>query len=88
VFYFVLIRYAFAVFPNLVHQWNFANLSGIAIDGVPLEEILWSLAFGAVYPLLMLYLFDAKECVTRVDKGVRDCPSGFEATARKECQPL
>jgi len=88
VFYFVLIRYAFAVFPDLIHQWNFANLSGFAIGGVPLEEILWSLAFGAVYPLLMMYVFDAKECVTQADRGGRDCPSGFEVTAGKECQPL
>jgi len=54
---------AFAVFrmwPHFLRQFNLANLSGILVLGVPLEELAWALAFGAVWPLVMACVFEAR----------------------------
>jgi hypothetical protein len=56
---------SFLLFPHFLGQWNLANLSGVSILNVPIEEIIWAFGFGAYWPLYMAYILDAK----RTDKG-------------------
>jgi hypothetical protein len=44
--------------PDFLNQWNHANLSGICLGGIPMEEIIWALGYGGVWPLFMLYIFE------------------------------
>lgn len=60
ILYTLLIGCIFAIWPDFILQWNTVNLWGISIFGIPLEEITWSLSYGAVWPLMMAYVFDAK----------------------------
>ncbi len=50
----------FRISPDLLLQWNIQALSGYYFFGVPLEEIAWSIAFGAVWPLLVAYAFETR----------------------------
>ena len=45
-------------FPDLLSQWTHAELYGIYVIGIPLEEILWSLVYGACWVITIAYLFD------------------------------
>jgi len=45
-------------FPHMHSYWNKEILLGISVFNVPLEEIAWAFAFGAVWPLAMTYVFD------------------------------
>lgn len=58
--YFAYTAVIFRLSPTFVNQWNAANLWGYFILGVPLEEVLWALGFGAIWPMLMAYSFEAK----------------------------
>ena len=60
ILYALLIGCIFAIWPDFLLQWNTVNLWGIRIVGVPLGEITWSLGYGAVWPLMMAYMFDVK----------------------------
>jgi hypothetical protein len=60
ILYALLIGCIFAIWPDFLLQWNTVNLWGISIVGVPLGEITWSLGYGAVWPLIMAYVLDAK----------------------------
>ena len=51
---------AFSLNPDFLMQWNIQALSGYYFFGVPLEEIAWSIAFGAVWPLLVAYAFETR----------------------------
>ncbi len=55
--YTVFASAAFALHPGFAGQWNPEALSGLLLIGVPVEEIAWGLAFGAVWPLFLVYLF-------------------------------
>ena len=43
--------------PGFVRAWNPAALSGFQFLGAPAEEIAWGVAFGAVWPLFVAYVF-------------------------------
>lgn len=51
-----LILLSSSAFP---HYWNLGNLSGYGLWGVPLEEVLWALGYGAIWPRFIAYVFDA-----------------------------
>lgn len=53
-------RAADALTPGFAAQWNPAALSGLAVVGVPLEEVVWALAFGAVWPACVAYVLDVR----------------------------
>lgn len=59
-FYAVLMVAAVVVWPDLHLHWNAANLWGPRLLGVPVEEIAWALAYGAVWPLFMAYVLDTR----------------------------
>lgn len=44
--------------PASALSWTAGGLVGITILGVPLEETLWAVEFGAVWPLLIAYILD------------------------------
>lgn len=41
------------LFPGFYEQWNHANLWGVYLLSVPLEEGAWALAFGALWPVFL-----------------------------------
>jgi len=59
-YYAVFIWMMIAFIPEFLEQWNHLQLYGVGIWGVPLEEILWAMMFGAVWPLVVAYLFEAR----------------------------
>jgi hypothetical protein len=58
--YTVICVVSFALYPDFLHQWNFTALSGYALLGIPVEEIAWSIAFGAAWPLLAAFSFETR----------------------------
>jgi len=65
ILYGILTGVSFSLFPHFLEQWNLANLSGMSIFNVPIEEIIWAFGFGAYWPLYIAYILDAK----RPDSG-------------------
>jgi Lycopene cyclase len=56
---------AFAViggilFPGFYEQWNHANLWGVYFLEVPLEEGVWALAFGALWPVFLTCVLEVR----------------------------
>jgi hypothetical protein len=60
VLYAGLLRGAFAVLPGFFDQWNAANLWGPRVAGLPVDEIAWAAACGAVWPLMMAYVMGVR----------------------------
>lgn len=58
--YTVIAGTAFALNPDFLKQWNLEALSGYGLFGVPMEEIVWSLSYGGVWPLVIAYACDAR----------------------------
>ena len=58
--YLVLTVAVSMIWPDYFLQWNADNLWGPSLLRVPLEEIVWAFGYGAVWPLLMAYVFDAR----------------------------
>ena len=58
--YTLFVSVAFALHPGFARQWNPEALSGLLLIGVPVEEIAWGLAFGAIWPLFLVYLFNVE----------------------------
>jgi hypothetical protein len=48
----------FNIWPHALTQWNLANLSGILLLGVPIEELEWAIGFAVMWPLLMAHALD------------------------------
>ena len=52
--------FVFAVWPDFSNQWNWGNLIGLTIVGVPIEESIWALVFAACWALGMGYAFEIR----------------------------
>ncbi len=50
--YFLFVLALFEFCPDYVNQWNEAGLWGHYVLGVPVDEIAWAAATGAVWPLV------------------------------------
>lgn len=61
---------AFYLNPDFLQQWNLEALSGYTIAGVPVEEIAWSLAFGAVWPLVAAFSFETRITMIEQPKDI------------------
>jgi hypothetical protein len=59
VIYIILFTIWLYMVPDSLNWWNFDNLSNIRIGAVPMEEVLFSLSFGAFVGPLYEYLTDA-----------------------------
>jgi len=47
-----------SIYPELIHRWwLIKNLSGVMIRGIPMEELLWGFAFGAMMGPLYEFIF-------------------------------
>lgn len=44
--------------PGFAESWTPDGLVGVTVLGAPLEEALWAVEFGAVWPLLVAYFLD------------------------------
>ncbi len=55
-FYFFVLKGFFLMFPEFSGQWTVDELYEIQISGIPVEEIMWAFAAGAVWPLIVAYL--------------------------------
>ncbi len=53
-------------YPHFLRQWNPAVLAGLRPAGLPMEEMLWALGYGAVWPLLMADALEARESRSRI----------------------
>jgi hypothetical protein len=60
VYHILLLVTAFAVTPSFAESWYAASLWGPRLWGVPLDEIAWAAAFGALCPLFAAYVLDAQ----------------------------
>ncbi len=58
VFYAAMLIMVNLLFPHFCSQWNIENLSGYLAFGFPIEELIWAFAFGAFWPLFMVYILD------------------------------
>lgn len=47
------------IWPGALSQWDTRVLSGIVFLGAPVEEMIWALAYGAVYPVVMAFFLEA-----------------------------
>ena len=59
-FYTVFVLAVVVAWPDLRLHWNADNLWGPWLLIVPLEELVWALAYGAVWPLFMAFVFDTR----------------------------
>ncbi len=59
-YYFINLLVTFSIFPEFASSWNTSNLWNIFVFKIPLEEIAWAFALGAVWPVAMAYVLDAK----------------------------
>jgi len=46
------------VFPEFGGQWRVQGHWGVAASGIPLEEAVWALLYGALSPWITAYVFD------------------------------
>lgn len=58
IIYVTFLKGFMAVCPEFLEHWSMEYLYGIMLIGLPLEEIIWATATGAVWPLIMSYLFN------------------------------
>ncbi|MFW6137206.1 MAG: lycopene cyclase domain-containing protein [Candidatus Aminicenantaceae bacterium] len=60
VVYSLILAGMFALSPGFSSHWNSVNLSGVTVIGIPAEESLWALCFGAIWPRFMAYVLDVR----------------------------
>jgi hypothetical protein len=59
-FYLAVLKLWYVLVPGFGAQWNTVALWGPMVFGVPLDEVVWAVAFGLAWPLFAAYLFDAR----------------------------
>ncbi len=60
VFYSLILAGMFALSPGFSTHWNPLHLSGVTVIGIPAEEFLWALCFGAIWPRFTAYVLDVR----------------------------
>lgn len=58
--YFAVLKTSFAVFPHFYSAWTPSAQLPFEFAGIPAYEILWALAYGAVFPLYLLLVMQIK----------------------------
>jgi len=48
------------VWPEFFSQWSEGGTSGYSFVGIPIEELLWCMAYGACFPAMLGSMFDAR----------------------------
>lgn len=60
ILYSAVLKGAYALWPRFADQWSAAGSWGLSVLGLPLEEVVWATGGGAVWPLFVAYLVDAR----------------------------
>jgi len=47
--YFILFFFVLKVSPGFIKAWNFSDISGILVLGVPVEELMYAFTFGMMW---------------------------------------
>jgi hypothetical protein len=68
----LVMKTALAICPAYYSQMTPGALSGVTIWGLPLEELDWAVATGAVWPLVTCYVFDLQRCFD-FSSGDKNC---------------
>lgn len=55
VLYFLLLLGAYSLWPHFAAEWSAEGLWGLRVLNVPLEEIVWALLYGSLYPFGMAF---------------------------------
>jgi hypothetical protein len=58
--HFALLKASFTLTPSFAGTWHVVSLWGPKLWAIPLDEIAWSAAVGAVWPASISYVFDAR----------------------------
>ena len=58
--YVVVLKLWYVLVPSFGTQWNAGALWGPTVFGVPLDEVVWAVAFGLAWPAFAAYLLDAR----------------------------
>lgn len=68
--------------PGFLESWTPDGLTGVTVLGVPLEETLWAVEFGAVWPLLVAYFLDIepRRAVVSTASQLEDSDNGTVAS--------
>lgn len=72
--YGVVLKTTTLLWPQFLDQWHAPNLSGVKVLAMPVEELAWALAFGAVWPLAILFVLDGR--TTSVRAATADIAGG------------
>ena len=59
-FHMFIIYLILSFWPQFIFQWSSGSLSEIVVFGIPIEEIIWASAFGAVWPIFFVFIADLK----------------------------
>jgi hypothetical protein len=59
-YYFAYLLLLIGGIPEFIQRWDGADLVGLRVFGLPLEEYLWVLSFTTSFPMAMAYLVDAR----------------------------
>ncbi len=57
-FYGVFLRQSYWCWDDWADQWSVSQLWGVSVFGVPLEEMVWAIFYGAVSPVMTSYLIE------------------------------
>lgn len=68
-FHTLISKIAFIFNPTFLLQWNTSSFWGRTFLGFPIGEIAWSASFGAVWPLIMGWLFE-----TEIEGNMKEKP--------------
>jgi len=81
IFYGLVLLGASSLWPDALSWWHEEVVSGMLLLGAPAEEIAWAVAYGAVYPLVMAFCFDAQvdagSVATEADGGAKQQRFGY-----------
>jgi len=61
ILYPAVLKGAYTLWPLFPDQWSSTGSWGLSVWGLPLEEIVWAAGGGAVWPLFVAYLVDARD---------------------------
>lgn len=64
------------LWPHFPGQWSESGSWGLRLAGLPLEEVVWALGGGAVWPLFVAFLVDAR-LAGAAPRGPAAAPAGY-----------
>jgi len=59
--YALAFKLSIVLWPEFISYWNLSNLSGICLEGIPLEELEWAFLYGASWSLGVAFIMEFRE---------------------------